>query len=61
MGKEAHTEQNNYRPSSTRIADLCNDDKPREKALAHGIRTLSDTELIAILLGAESLESLCSS
>lgn len=52
MGKEAHTEQNNYRPSSTRIADLCNDDKPREKALAHGIRTLSDTELIAILLGA---------
>lgn len=34
-----------------RIADLSNDDKPREKALRHGIRSLSDTELIAILLG----------
>ncbi len=34
-----------------RIADLSNDDKPREKALRHGIRALSDTELIAILLG----------
>lgn len=34
-----------------RIADLSDDDKPREKALRHGIRTLSDTELIAILLG----------
>lgn len=36
---------------SRRIADLCNDDKPRERALRNGIRTLSDTELIAILLG----------
>lgn len=34
-----------------RIADLANDDKPREKALKNGIRALSDTELIAILLG----------
>lgn len=34
-----------------RIADLSDDDKPREKALRHGIRTLTDTELIAILLG----------
>lgn len=39
------------RPSASRIADLSDDDKPREKAIAHGIRTLSDTELIAILLG----------
>ena len=38
-------------PNSRRIADLSDDDKPREKALRHGIRTLSDTELIAILLG----------
>lgn len=37
--------------NSRRIADLSDDDKPREKALRHGIRTLSDTELIAILLG----------
>ncbi len=35
-----------------RIADLADDDKPREKALKHGIRSLSDTELIAILLGS---------
>lgn len=41
-----------YRPSKMRIADLCDDDKPREKALAHGIRTLSDTELIALLLSS---------
>lgn len=34
-----------------RIADLNDDDKPREKALRNGIRSLSDTELIAILLG----------
>lgn len=41
----------NTTPGSRRIADLSDDDKPREKALRHGIRTLSDTELIAILLG----------
>ena len=34
-----------------RIADLSDDDKPREKALRNGIRSLSDTELIALLLG----------
>ena len=38
-------------PSPTRIADLSDDDRPREKALQNGIRSLSDTELIAILLG----------
>ena len=36
---------------SVRIADLCDQEKPREKALAHGIRTLSDIELLALLLG----------
>ena len=36
---------------STRILDLQDDDKPREKALAHGIRMLSDAELIAIIFG----------
>lgn len=41
----------NTENKSLRIADLSDDDKPREKALRHGIRTLSDTELIAILLG----------
>lgn len=47
------TMNNGNTPStnSRRIADLSDDDKPREKALRHGIRTLSDTELIAILLG----------
>lgn len=34
-----------------RIADLPCDDKPREKAIRNGIRSLSDTELMAILLG----------
>lgn len=36
---------------SGRIADLSNDDKPREKALKHGIRALSNAELIAIIFG----------
>ena len=36
---------------STRILDLQKDDMPREKALAHGIRVLSDAELIAIIFG----------
>ncbi len=44
-------DNDNSTPKSRRIADLSDDDKPREKALRHGIRTLSDTELIAILLG----------
>ena len=52
MEKEASIDKESYRPSKLRIADLCDDDKPREKALTHGIRTLSDTELIAILLGS---------
>ena len=34
---------------SLRIADMSSDDKPREKALAQGIRSLSDAELIAII------------
>ena len=36
---------------SLRIADMSSDDKPREKALAQGIRSLSDAELIAIIFG----------
>lgn len=47
MEEKNHT----HDPSRTRIADLSDDDKPREKALRFGIRTLSDTELIALLLG----------
>lgn len=34
-----------------RIADLASDEKPREKALLNGIRTLSDAELLALLIG----------
>ncbi|MDE5786016.1 MAG: hypothetical protein K2H98_05725, partial [Duncaniella sp.] len=34
-----------------RIADLDLDDRPREKALAHGIKSLSSAELMAIILG----------
>lgn len=37
--------------ASVRIHDLGSDDKPREKALAHGIRALSDAELVAIIFG----------
>lgn len=37
-----------YRP----ITSWALEDRPREKALAHGIQVLSDSELIAILLGS---------
>ncbi|MDE5752142.1 MAG: DNA repair protein RadC [Duncaniella sp.] len=37
--------------TSIRISDLQEDDKPREKALSTGIRSLSDAELIAIIFG----------
>lgn len=35
-----------------RICDLDDADKPREKALAHGIGSLSNAELLAIILGS---------
>lgn len=35
---------------SRRIADMSEDEKPREKALQQGIRTLSDAELLALLI-----------
>ncbi|MCM1137004.1 MAG: DNA repair protein RadC [Duncaniella sp.] len=37
--------------TSIRVQDLGDDDKPREKALSQGIRSLSDAELIAIIFG----------
>lgn len=37
--------------SSIPVRRLNDDDKPREKALMHGIRSLSDAELIAIIFG----------
>ncbi len=35
-----------------KIANLCDADKPREKALRHGIQSLSDTELLALIIGS---------
>lgn len=35
-----------------RIVDLTSEDRPREKAAAHGLSTLTTTELVAILLGS---------
>ena len=37
---------------SRRIADLDSSDKPREKALQHGIHSLTNAELIALILGS---------
>lgn len=37
---------------SLRIKDLGPDDQPREKLLRHGARSLSDAEIVAILLGS---------
>jgi len=38
-------------PEKTRIRDWKNDDKPREKLLSKGPHSLSDSELLAILIG----------
>lgn len=38
--------------SSTLIADLPIDERPRERLALHGAQTLSDAELVAILLGS---------
>lgn len=35
-----------------RIQDLNNDDRPREKAMLHGIESLSNAELLAIVFGS---------
>lgn len=39
-------------PASFRIADLDSADKPREKAITQGIESLTNAELIAIILGS---------
>lgn len=41
------TNNDNYR-----VCDLPDDDKPREKAMQHGIQSLTTAELIAIILGS---------
>ena len=38
--------------SDLRIADLPNDERPRERLIRHGPSSLSDAELVAILLGS---------
>lgn len=37
--------------TSLRITDMSDDDRPREKAMKHGIGALSDAELLAIIFG----------
>lgn len=39
-----------------KIAELCNDEKPREKLISKGAGALSNAELIAILLGSGNSE-----
>jgi DNA repair protein RadC len=44
-------------PLPQNIKSLARDDRPRERAAAQGIQSLSDSELIAILLGSGSAET----
>jgi DNA repair protein RadC len=44
--------KNSLEKFSGRICDLAEADKPREKALAKGVESLSNTELLAIILGS---------
>jgi DNA repair protein RadC len=39
-----------------KITDLSEDDRPREKMMKHGAASLSDAELLAILIGSGSRE-----
>lgn len=39
-------------PGNLNILEWAEDDRPREKLLKHGVSTLSDAELVAILLGS---------
>lgn len=41
-----------FTPSTTPIRNLTDEEKPREKAILHGMDTLSDVELLALLLGS---------
>ena len=45
------------------IKDLAADERPREKAIAHGFSSLTNPELLAILIGSgsrgESVVDLC--
>ncbi|MFN5749360.1 MAG: UPF0758 domain-containing protein, partial [Pseudanabaena sp.] len=36
---------------SLRIVDMAESDRPRERLLSQGVRSLSNAELVAILLG----------
>ena len=46
----------NYKPSTLGIKSLAEEDRPREKLLSKGKGSLSDAELLAILLGSGSRE-----
>lgn len=42
----------NCAPPGMKVADMCPDDKPRERAQMYGVTSLSNVELIAIALGS---------
>ena len=48
----AMNEEQLISPENYRVCDLHAEDKPREKALQHGIQSLTTAELIAIILGS---------
>lgn len=52
MSADYNLPESLYKPSINRVCDLDDDDKPREKALRNGISTLSDAELLAIIIGS---------
>lgn len=52
MTADYNIPDNTRLPSVNRVCDLDESDKPREKALRNGISTLSDAELLAIIIGS---------
>ena len=46
------TDEKGNQTFSARISDLNEADRPRERALRHGIESLKTEELLAILLGS---------
>ena len=45
------------KPRGLRISDLSEDDRPRERLMLHGASALSNSELLAILIGSGTTES----
>lgn len=50
FGLEAHEPTASAKPAAVTIKEMAEDERPQERALAHGIRSLTTAELLALIL-----------